>query len=93
MVPRSDLEVTGNLKVYEDRQTTSRMPLYRSFCPECGSPIRSDAVSIKDHVFVKAGTLDSVEWTWLKPTVQIFCDSRQTWMPIVGNTRNFPHDG
>ena len=83
----------GNLKIYEDRTTRSGKPVYRGFCPECGSPIKSDVSSVEGHVFVKAGTLDDLGWAWLKPTMQIFCDSRQPWVPLIGDTENFGQDG
>lgn len=93
MLPEKDLDLKGTLKVYADRKTTSGKPVHRGFCPECGSPIKSDVASIQGYVFVKAGTLDDLMWTWLKPTTQIFCDSRQPWMPIIGDTKNFARDG
>lgn len=93
MLPVSDLDLVGELKIYADKETTSGKPVYRGFCPECGSPIKSDVASIEGYVFIKAGTLDQLKWPWLKPTTQIFCESRQPWMPIIGDTENFARDG
>ena len=93
MLPVSDLDLVGELKIYADKETTSGKPVYRGFCPECGSPIKSDVASTEGYVFIKAGTLDQLKWPWLKPTTQIFCDSRQPWMPIIGDTENFARDG
>ena len=93
MLPTSDLDLVGKLKAYEDRETNSRKPVYRCFCPECGSPIKSDVASVEGYVFVKAGTLDDLTWAWLKPTTQIYCESRQPWVPIIGNTENFARGG
>jgi hypothetical protein len=93
MLPVADFHCAGTLKFYEDKETTTGQPVYRCFCPECGSPIKSDVASVQGFVFVKAGTLDDPGWPWLKPTVQIFCDIRQPWMPIIGDTKNFPGNG
>jgi hypothetical protein len=37
---------------------------------------------------VKTGCFDDTRW--LKPTLQIYCDSRQDWAPLAGETANFP---
>ena len=92
-VPTSDLQLVGELKIYEDRETSSGKPVYRCFCPECGSPIKSDCASFEGYVFVKAGTLDDLTWGWLKPTAQYYCESRQPWVPIISDTETFARGG
>jgi hypothetical protein len=37
---------------------------------------------------IKAGTLDDV--SWLKPTMEIFCDSKQPWVELGGGMQSFP---
>jgi hypothetical protein len=37
---------------------------------------------------IKAGTLDDV--SWLKPTMEIFCDSAQPWVGLQGGMQRFP---
>lgn len=92
MVPVSDFQLMGNLKSYVDMNTGSGKPVYRGFCSECGSPIKSDAVSAEGYAFIKAGTLDDLTWAWLKPTIQIYCDSRQPWVTLSDETRNIARD-
>lgn len=75
----SDLEVKGELKTFTGTGTSGN-PVYRQFCPDCGSPIASKAPSSAGMVFVKAGTLDDT--TWLAPAVHIWCDSKQAWVSI-----------
>jgi hypothetical protein len=41
MVPASGLEVTGDLKTYEDHGDSGGT-VFRKFCPNCGSPVISD---------------------------------------------------
>ena len=37
---------------------------------------------------VRAGTLDDT--SWLKPTMEIFCDSQQPWVELGGGMQRFP---
>jgi hypothetical protein len=43
---------------------------------------------MSDVAFIKAGTIDDT--SWLAPTVHIYCDSRQSWIPIPEGNRQFP---
>jgi len=49
----------------------------RPVCPECGSPVTTLVDAMPDLAFVKAGTLDDTRT--LKPTMEIFCSSAQSW--------------
>ena len=69
-VPRDNFHITeGTLKTYEDSSESGKY-LHRKFCPNCGSPIISDAGVMPDLLFVKAGTLDDA--SSLKPDIQIW---------------------
>lgn len=74
--PRPAVAITGTLKTYED-VGESGAPLYRLFCPECGSPIYSNSAAQPDLLFIKAGTLDDT--SWLDPKLHIWTDSAQVW--------------
>jgi hypothetical protein len=37
---------------------------------------------------IKAGTLDDT--SWLKPTMEIFCNSAQPWVELSGDRQRFP---
>jgi hypothetical protein len=50
----------------------------RSFCPACGSPIRSFVAALPDLQFIKAGTLDDT--IWLAPTTELWCETAQAWI-------------
>jgi hypothetical protein len=39
-------------------------------------------------VMVAAGTLDDA--SWVKPAMQIFCDSAQPWVSLGGDIKAFP---
>lgn len=85
-LPKPALSVRGSLKTYDDRGDSGKA-VYRRFCPDCGSPIISEVEVMPELAMIKAGTLDDT--TWLKPTMEIFCDSAQPWVSLGGMQR-FP---
>jgi hypothetical protein len=78
VVPRAAVEVEGALKIYHDKGD-SGAAIERNFCPECGSPIYSDAPGT-EVLYLKAGTLDDT--SVLAPPVHVWCDSAWPWTPI-----------
>src|SRR5262249_50903939 len=59
----------------------------RNFCPECGSPIFSDAAVMPGVAFIKAGTLDDT--SWVDPKMHVYCDSKERWTPIPDDSQKF----
>jgi len=86
-LPAGSLSITGPLKTFKDKGD-SGMAIHRRFCPECGSPIVSDAEAMSALTFLKAGTLDDT--SWLKPAMEIYCDSAQPWAPPLGGAQRLP---
>ena len=41
-----------------------------------------------DVVMILTGTLDDA--SWVKPTMEIFCDSAQPWVKLGGDIQSFP---
>jgi len=80
------LSITGALKTFEDTGDSGK-PVHRSFCPSCGSPIKSDVDAVPGMSFIKAGTL--YDASWLEPTMEIWCRSAQAWVSRKGETRKF----
>jgi hypothetical protein len=37
---------------------------------------------------IRAGTLD--DRSWVKPVMEIFCDSAQPWVSLTGDRQRFP---
>src|SRR5204862_2281734 len=87
VVTESALTIHGKTKTYNDK-ANSGQPVNRIFCPECGSPIISVAPALPGLSIIKAGTLDDT--SWLKPTMEIFCDSAQPWLTLAGSMQRFP---
>jgi hypothetical protein len=88
VVPKSSLSIEGDLASFEV-VGASGLPTRRVFCPKCGSPIAVDPSSNPNITFISAGTLDDT--SWLKPTVQQWCESAQPWVHISAETQNFPN--
>ena len=86
-LPKPALSLQGTLKTFNDRGDSGNA-VYRRFCPECGSPILSETETMRDLAIIKAGTLD--DGSWLKPTMEIFCDSAQPWVELGGDRQRFP---
>lgn len=86
-VPQPALSVQGELKTYMDKGDSGKAQ-FRRFCPECGSTILDEAAAFPGVLFILAGTLDDP--SWVKPGMQIFCDSAQSWVQLGGDMQLFP---
>ena len=64
-VPQTALIVQGELKTYTDKGDSGQ-PMYRRFCPECGSTVLDEAGAMPGMLMVQVGTLDDP--SWVKPT-------------------------
>jgi hypothetical protein len=87
--PRDSVKVTGELTTYRDTGESGQ-PVLREFCASCGSPILSDVGVMPQLLFIKAGTLDDT--SWLKPSVHLFCDSKQAWVGIEPGVPQVPRN-
>jgi hypothetical protein len=83
-VPKSALTIQGDLAVYS-KTGESGKSIHRRFCPHCGSSV---ADALPDIVMLGAGTLDDA--SWVKPGMQIYCDSAQPWVHLGGDLKSFP---
>jgi hypothetical protein len=86
-LPKPALDVQGELKTFNDRGDSGKS-LYRRFCPECGSSIMDEAEAMPGVVMILTGTLDDT--SWVKPQMEIFCDSAQPWVNLEGQHQRFP---
>lgn len=79
----SQLAVTGDLTVYEDRgEHGDAVYVLRKFCGSCGSPIVSVLTGANGMITVKAGTLD--DRSSVAPNVQVWCSHKQPWVDLPG---------
>lgn len=85
-LPKPAVNVQGNLKSFADRGDSGKA-MFRRFCPECGSSVMDEAEAMPNVVMILTGTLDDP--SWVKPAVQIYCDSAQPWVELGGNIQRF----
>jgi hypothetical protein len=86
-VAKPALKIEGKLATYSKTGDTGKS-IERRFCPECGSSIADEASAMPDVVMLGSGTLDDP--SWVKPGMQIFCDSAQPWVQLGGEMKAFP---
>jgi hypothetical protein len=84
--PTEAVSVQGELKTYEDTGGSGK-PVYRRFCPNCGSGVIND-VDILGMRIVLAGTLDDP--TAFKPTMDVFWSCAQPWVQTGDERTKFP---
>ncbi len=86
-VPTDAIQVTGHT-VQFDGVGDSGNATHRNFCPACGSSVTLSADVMPGVTMVTAGTLDDP--SWVKPAMQIYCDSAQPWVSLGGELKSFP---
>jgi hypothetical protein len=86
-VPKPALSIQGNIKTFDDRGDSGQI-MHRRFCPECGASLIDEAQAMPNVVMIQAGTLDDP--SWVKPAVEIYCDSAQPWVSLGGTQQRFP---
>ena len=85
-IPKSAMSIQGKLKIFHDTGDSGQA-VERTFCPECGSPISTDAAVMPGITLIKAGTLDDT--SWLDPKIHVYCDSKERWTPIPDGSQKF----
>jgi hypothetical protein len=85
-VPAASLTVAGTTKRFTDKGD-SGSATHRDFCPECGSTLTQSADVMPGITLLPVGTLDDTGW--VKPAMQIYCDSAQPWVSLGGGIQSF----
>ena len=86
-VPKDALSVQGSVSTFSKSGDTGQS-IERRFCPACGSSLIDEAAAMPGMVMISAGTLDDP--SWVKPAMQIYCDSAQPWVQLGGGLHSFP---
>ena len=85
-VPQAALKIEGSPKAFVSKGDSGKEVVAR-FCPNCGSTILSEPALMPGASILRAGTLDDT--SWLKPTMEIYCDSAQPWVQLGGGMQRF----
>ena len=86
-VPAASLQMQGSPRSYA-KSGDSGKQVVAKFCPNCGTTITSEPELMPGASILRAGTLDDT--SWLKPTMEIYCDSKQDWVALGGGLQSFP---
>jgi hypothetical protein len=87
-VPRLAVSIQGSPKIYT-RTGDSGQQVVNRFCPDCGSTVVIEPAALRGITIIPAGTLNDT--SWLKPTMEIYCDDAQSWVQLGGATmQRFP---
>ncbi len=86
-IPTSALTVTGTTSRF-DGKGDSGSATHRDFCPVCGSTVAQSADLMAGVTMIPVGTLDDP--SWVKPPMQIYCDSAMPWVSLGGEMKSFP---
>lgn len=84
--PAASVAVQGELKTYQDTGDSGK-PVYRRFCPNCGSGVIADGEGLPGLTLVLAGTLDDA--SAYQPAMEIYCSSAQPWVNLGGERKQF----
>lgn len=91
-VPKEAFELSsGELKLYEDKDTESGNAVQRFFCGDCGSPIFSALGPDNPMIFLKTGTLDDTSNFAVQ--FHAWCDSKQPWVQLEGGVPTMARGG
>ena len=86
-VPSAALSVSGTTSRF-DGKGDSGNATHRDFCPSCGSTVMQTADVMAGVTMIPVGTLDDPGW--VKPAMQIYCDSAMAWATLGGDIQSFP---
>lgn len=85
--PADKVAMTGPMTVYESVADSGNV-MRRGFCPTCGTPITSAAVSRPHLVFIRAGTLDDPNL--MGPQMTIWTQHAPDWALISDAIPRYP---
>ena len=77
--PKDAVTITGERKTYTSIADSGAV-MRRSFCPDCGTPVFSEAEPRPHQIIVRTGTLDDPELG--KPTATIWTSTAPSWACI-----------
>jgi hypothetical protein len=86
--PKGEVVLEGEVKIYHDISDAGR-PIYRGFCPNCGSGVTSEVTLLPGVLAILAGTLDDP--SAVRPTMELYCSSAQPWVGLAGERKRFAH--
>ncbi len=90
LVPNDQIAIGGKTLTRYEVNGTSGKNVTRNFCNRCGSPLTTVLEGFGGLAAIKAGTLD--DSSWVKPGIQIWCDSVQPWGEWADDLQKAPQN-
>ncbi len=90
VVPNDQITMDGETLTRFDVTGASGQTVSRYFCNRCGSPLTTVPEAFGGLAVIKAGTLD--DSSWVKPGIQIWCDSAQDWGLLADDLQKAPQN-
>jgi hypothetical protein len=84
--PKAEVHIEGTLTTYQGTGDSGK-PIWRSFCPNCGSSVCDEVALMPGVLMILAGTLDDP--SLMEPTMEIYCSSAQPWVNLAGERQHF----
>jgi hypothetical protein len=84
--PKAEVRIEGVLTTYQGTGDSGQ-PIWRSFCPNCGSGVCDEVAIMPGVLMILAGTLDDP--ALMQPTMEIYCASAQPWVSLAGERKRF----
>lgn len=81
------IQITGTPKIY-NHKSDSGADMEKHFCPDCGSQLFGRNSNRPKTLSIRAGVLDQT--SLVKPSVNVFLDSRIESTPIDSDLKGFP---
>ena len=85
-VPSGSVTVTGELQ-HHSHSADSGNTVTRGFCAKCGCDVHTKNSGMPQFEFLRAGTLDNLEW--FKPTLAVFTASGASWDVLSPSLQHF----
>ena len=85
-VPKDALTINGTLKTFSSIGGSGN-PIFRHFCPECGSSIAEESAMRPDSIVLNVGTFDDPSVA--KPGREIFRGDALPWIEVHGEIPRF----
>ena len=86
VVPKEMVTINGTMKTFTSLGGSGR-PIFRHFCPECGSSIGEEADRAPGRVILSIGTFDDPKS--VAPTFEKFCEDALPWVHLTGDMQRF----
>jgi hypothetical protein len=85
-VSRSAVSMRGASNIYKRTGDSGQLVINR-FCPDCGGTVAIEPAALAEMTIIPVGTLDDP--SWVKPTMEIYCDSAQPWVQLGDGMERF----